>query len=295
MKKKVLIIGSANMDTTLYVKAFPKDGEAPFVKSKFIQPGGKGANQAVAAAKSGLVESNFVGAVGDDEDGKNIIKILKENGVKTSVKLSKEPTGSALIYVNDSSLNEIHISVGANKDVLANDLTDKMFENCNVVLLQNEIPETTNLKAMKMAHKNDAKVIFNPAPCRKISNDIYQYIDIFVVNEDEMEFYSGEKDVYEGAKKLLDLGLKKVLITLGEKGSILFEESLFYRVRAIKVKAIDTVAAGDTYIGYFASAISNNYTDFDAMKIATRASSITVSRKGSMVSIPFGKEVLAKK
>lgn len=289
---KVLVVGSLNMDYTLYIDRFPLPGETIVGKSRFIQPGGKGANQASAVAKSKLCETVFIGAVGNDNDGRCLLDTLNSIGVDTSnIKISSFETGNATINVDSSSENEITIIPGANNDILPTDLDESLFKDASFVILQNEIPMQTNIKAMKLASKFGVKVIYNPAPYREIDLDILKYADYFIPNEIELRNYSGKEDFDESVKVLLDKGVKNLIVTLGTKGSYFASRDASFKVNAYKVKAVDTVAAGDTYVGYFAASLASGKNEKDAMDIASKASSITVTRKGSIVSIPFGEEI----
>lgn len=290
---KVLVVGSLNMDYTLYIDKFPKEGETIFGLSRFIQPGGKGANQAAAIAKSGLCECIFKGSLGDDNDGKTFLKTLKEIGIDTShIKTSKKETGNATIIVDKRSENKIVILSGANGDLLENDIDEQLIASVDFVVLQNEIPQTTNELVMKLAHKHNVKVIYNPAPYRKINLETFKYVDYFIPNEVELKEYSGKENFDESIKHMLEIGVKNLIVTLGTKGSFFINKEKSFKIEAFKVKAIDTVAAGDTYVGYFTAGLASNKSIEEAMKFASKASSITVTRKGSIVSIPVGSEVI---
>lgn len=289
---KVLVVGSLNMDYTLYVSRFPLPGETLVGKSRFIQPGGKGANQASAIAKSKSCETIFIGAVGNDNDGRVLLETLNNIGVDTThIKISSFETGNATINVDSSSENEITIIPGANSDILPSDLDESLFKDASFVVLQNEIPAETNLAAMKLAYKYGVKVIYNPAPYRDIDLDILKYVDYFIPNEIELKNYSGKDDFFESVKTLLDKGVKNLIVTLGTKGSYFASRDTSFKVSAYKVKAVDTVAAGDTYVGYFVASLASGKTNLEAMDMASKASSITVTRKGSIVSIPFIEEI----
>lgn len=289
--KNILVVGSLNMDYTIYVNEFPKPSETLLGESRFIQPGGKGANQAVAVAKSGLANCIFRASKGNDADGDIITNALAKYGVKAILKQSEKETGNATIIVDKTSENKIIIVAGANGDLLAKDIDEKLIEQADYVVLQNEIPEQTNKKVMELAHKLGKVVIYNPAPFRNIDKSIFKYVDFFVPNEIELSQYSNEKDIKKGALKMIDLGVKNLIITLGTKGSMFFNKNENFTVDAFKVKAVDTVAAGDTFVGYFTSALASGLEIKEAMRLASKASSITVTRKGSIVSIPEGKEV----
>ena len=290
--KKVLVIGSVNMDYTVYSDSFPLPGETIFGTSRFIQPGGKGENQAIAIAKSHKVICHFIGAIGNDADGNEIKKVLSDNEVKAHLRIIDScETGNATIVVNKSSENEIIIIAGANGQLKPEDIDLDLLKECDYVVLQNEISTTCNEYVMKKAKEFGKMVIYNPAPYRELKEELFTYIDFFIPNQIEFANYSGTSDLCIGVKKLLSKGVKNVLVTLGTKGSVLFNENEKIEVQACKVKAIDTVAAGDTYVGYFVASLASGYSKKEAMEIASKASSITVTRKGSVVSIPKGEEV----
>lgn len=292
MKKKILLIGSLNMDYTIYTNSFPLEGETIFGKTRMVQPGGKGANQAAAVAKSGMAIANFIAARGDDSDGKQIESLLKELGINVHISAFKNvETGNATIVVDDNSENKIIIISGANALLTSELISENQIKECDYVVLQNEIPESTNAYVIKTAHKFGKTVVYNPAPFRKFNKELFQYIDFFIPNEIELAGYSETDNIQQGIKAMLDLGVKNLIVTLGSKGSIFANRNEVFQVDSFKTTAIDTVAAGDTYVGYFVSALSCGYSVKESMRIASKASSITVARKGSIVSIPFGEEL----
>ena len=289
--KRILVVGSANMDYTVYTPSFPLEGETVFGTSRFIQPGGKGENQAVAIAKANKTEVVFVAAIGKDKDGELIKKTLKEYKVDARlIELDDVETGNATVLVNDNSENKIVVVKGANGEIKTKDINLSLIDNCDYVVLQNEIPEEVNKFVILEAKKRQKVVIYNPAPFREVEADIWPLIDYFMPNKVELFKYTGEFDHISGAKKLLDKGVKNVIVTLGKEGSMLINKEKIIKVDACPAKAIDTVAAGDTYVGYFASSLASGYEVELAMKYASKASAITVSRKGSVISIPFGNE-----
>lgn len=293
--KNVLVIGSLNMDYTIYVNEFPLEGETIYGKSRFIQPGGKGENQAVAIANSHLVNCHMIGAIGQDSDGEQIQKVLSKYGVISHLLVKPESeTGNATITVNSSSENEIVIIAGANGELKPIDIDINLIKEADYIVLQNEIPSETNEFVMKLAHELGKVVVYNPAPYREVNDDVFQYVDFFVPNEVELSKYAKTESVEDGIKVMLNRGVKNILVTLGTKGSRLVNNTDDICVSCYKVKAIDTVAAGDTYVGYFVSSLASGNSLAKSMDIASKASSITVSRKGSVVSIPFGEEVYAK-
>ena len=281
--KKVLSIGSVNMDYTLYVDSFPLPGETIFGHTRYIQPGGKGENQIIAVSKSHKVEAYFIGAIGNDSDGREITKVLKENDVKAYLKTFDDTeTGNATIIVDGNSENKIIIIGGANQKLSPKDID---------VNLQNEISEECNEYVIRKAKEYNKVLIYNPAPFRPLKEELFPLIDYFIPNKIELFRYTNIDDPIKGAKEMLKRGVKNVLVTLGTSGSTLINNNEEIHVSAFKVNAIDTVAAGDTYVGYFASSLASGYSIKEAMTYASKASSITVTRKGSVISIPKGEEV----
>lgn len=293
--KNVLVVGSLNMDYTMYVDEFPLKGETIYGKSRFIQPGGKGENQAVAIAKSKKVICHMIGAIGNDNDGRDIQNVLNSNGVISHLitKIDSE-TGNATITVDSHSENEIIIIAGANGLLSPNDIDTKLIADADYIVLQNEIPQETNEFVAKLAHKLGKTVIYNPAPYRNVNSSFFAYVDFFVPNEVELSKYANEENIDKAIMTMLSQGVKNVLVTLGTKGSKLVNKDETIVQDCYKVKAIDTVAAGDTYVGYFVSSIAAGMSIKEAMDKASKASSITVSRKGSVISIPNGDEVYEK-
>lgn len=280
------------MDYTVYTPAFPLEGETVFGTSRFIQPGGKGENQAVAIAKANKAKVVFVAAIGKDKDGELIKKTLREYKVDARlIELDNTETGNATIIVNDNSENEIVVVKGANGEIKSSDIDLSLIDECDYVVLQNEIPEEVNKYVILEAKKRKKVTIYNPAPYRPVDEDIWPLIDYFMPNRVELFKYTGEEDYLCGAKKLLSKKVKNVIVTLGKEGSVLINNDETARVNACPAKAIDTVAAGDTYIGYFVSSLASGYSVEEAMKYASKASAITVSRKGSVISIPTGDEL----
>ena len=184
--KRVLVVGSVNMDYTVYTDSFPLPGETIFGSSRFIQPGGKGENQAIAIAKCNKVICDFIGAVGNDADGKAIQEVLKTNGVNAHLKvIDGVETGNATILVNKESENQIIIIAGANGLISPDDIDLNLIKQSDFVVLQNEIPEKTNEFIMKKAKEFGKIVVYNPAPYRKFNEELFGYIDYFTPNRIE--------------------------------------------------------------------------------------------------------------
>ena len=290
--KKILVVGSLNMDYTIYCEEFPKDGETIYGIKRIVQPGGKGANQAAAAAKSHLVPVTFISSRGNDNDGITIENMLKELGIAAKFKINEGvETGNATIDVNSHGENKIIIIAGANALLKPSDISKEDVINHDYVILQNEIPNETNEHVMRLAKENNKVVVYNPAPYREIKDELYSLVDYFVVNEVELMRYSGKEDIEEGIKILLSKGVKNLIVTLGTDGSMFVNNETRFKVAAHKVKAVDTVAAGDTYIGYFTAGLAKGKTTKEAMELASKASALTVTKQGSIISIPFGEEI----
>ena len=212
--KRVLVVGSVNMDYTVYTDSFPLPGETIFGCSRFVQPGGKGENQAIAIAKSNKVVCDFTGAIGNDADGKTIQEVLKTNGVNAHLKvIDGAETGNATIVVNKESENEIIIIAGANGLLKLEDIDLKLIEQADFVVLQNEIPEKTNEFIMKKAKEFGKIVVYNPAPYRKFNEELFGFIDYFTPNRIEFKNFTGTDNLKEGTNKLLSLGVKNVIVT----------------------------------------------------------------------------------
>lgn len=294
--KKALIIGSLNMDMSVRVKKLPKLGETVFSNELKYSCGGKGANQALASSKIGLA-TNFLGVVGNDDDGKKLILNLEENNIKTSVIIKKESiTGKAIIMVDENGNNNIVVVPGANYDFSLNDIDNNLeiIKNSDILIMQNEIPLEVTKKALKIGKEFNKITLFNVAPAVKLPKEIYEYVDYLIVNETEFE-YIFEVDVNLEDKiieKKKEFGISNLIITLGEKGSIVVnKDDRLLKFGIYKVKAIDSTAAGDSFIGAFASKIVNGENLEAAIRYASAVSAIVVTKKGAQESIPNNEEI----
>ncbi|AEG40745.1 ribokinase [Lactobacillus kefiranofaciens] len=299
--KKIVVIGSSNVDTTLHVKDFPKPGETINALDVTTAGGGKGANQAIAAAKSGA-ETYFISRVGEDSAGGFITHQLKSYGVDaTYVQTTMgSKTGHAYITLSEAGQNSIVIDHGANYELTVEDVkaASDLIQNWDCVIAQFETPIEVTLAAFKMAKKAGKITILNPAPAiDKIPAKLLGYTDIITPNETESAKITGipiknKSTLATNAEKLHLLGIKNVVITYGDKGAYVSTPDVEELVPAYKVEAADTTGAGDTFIGYLASNLNSDLTNFtEAAKTASRASSIAVQRLGAQPSIPTAKEV----
>ncbi|WVD69419.1 ribokinase [Orbus wheelerorum] len=299
MSKKLIVLGSINADHILNMKAFPKPGETLSGSHYQITYGGKGANQAVAASRSGA-NVQFIAAVGDDDIGKQICEQLKKDkiDIRSVQMITQEKTGVALIFVNEQGENQIGIYSGANAAVTPNylDAYQQDIINADAILMQLEIPIETIESAIKLAKAHRTEVIVNPAPAQLLADEILKNIDIITPNETEAKSLTGitvssEQDADLAAQFLHKKGIMTVIITLGSKGAWVSVNGFGKLIPAYKVDVIDTIAAGDTFVGMLMSALLNNKTLCQAVNYAHAAAAIAVTRVGAQSSIPWYDEV----
>ncbi|KRM83879.1 ribokinase [Liquorilactobacillus vini] len=300
---RITVVGSLNIDTTLQVNSFPLPGETVKALNKSSTAGGKGANQAVAAARSGA-KVYFIGKVGDDQQGKFLIEALKEEKIDvSSIKLEKRiGTGTANIILDKNGQNSIVVYGGANGHLDSLDINqeENKIINSDFIIAQFETPQKATKEVFKLAHKYGKKTILNPAPANRIDTELLGLTDIIIPNEFESSEITGIKvkdfkSMQENSRKFHNFGVKATIITLGNKGvfySFNDEEKV---VPAEKVSVIDTTAAGDTFIGAFGAKLNltmNNFTS--AIDYAQKASALTIQRLGAQVSIPTLLEIKNK-
>ena len=287
MKKKILVIGSIAIDTTIMSKSMPVAGTTTTAESYFTNVGGKGANQACASLFLGG-DVSFIGAIGKDANGELVRSFLKEQGLNARLIETDYPTGVAFITLDSKGENQILIIQGANTHVTKEDLDkhDDLFVKDGILLTQLESDPKEVQYSLKKAHEKGMMVIFNPAPVKEFDKEYFKYIDYIVPNEHEIQQLTGKADILEGAKYLLENGCKNVIVTLGENGSMLVNSGGICRVNAHKVKAIDTTAAGDSYLGALVTKLAIGEDIIKAMEFASLASSFTVTKKGAIIALP---------
>ncbi len=310
-KCDVLVIGSLNADLVVRAPYFPKPGETISGDDLQIIPGGKGANQAVAAAKQGASVA-MLGRVGSDSFGPFLLDSLKSNQVDvTHVQTDDAATGTATIIVDGNGQNSIVLSAGANGKVSPADVDSASALRPKLTLFQLEIPIPTVLYAAQHAHQSGNRVILNPAPAKPIPDELISLADFIIPNETELSLLTGMevKDIPsagQAAKALLTRGAKNVIVTLGSKGALLVSESQTTQVSAYKVGVVDTTAAGDAFIGGFASALleSDNLLSkpqeqdpalqiIEAIKYANACGALATTKFGAQPSLPTKDEVEA--
>ena len=297
--KKVLVIGSLNMDMTVKVEELPKLGETIFGNDFYESCGGKGANQAVAVSKLGM-KTEMIGMVGKDSQGEKLIQNLNKYGIiSDNVIKSDELTGRAIITVDKKGDNNIIVIPGSNFKITKEHIQAKqdVIASSDVVILQNEIPSETVEFSLLKAKELGKITIFNPAPARKLSGEVFKNTDYLILNETEMEEifeikFNDEEYTEKISIKKKEYGIKNIILTLGDKGSILFsEDNNIKKYDVYKVKAVDTTAAGDSFIGAFTMKICESGNPDEAIKYATAVSAIVVTRQGAQDSIPTREEI----
>lgn len=297
----IVIIGSVNMDLVLRVPRMPLPGET-LAGDKFMTiPGGKGANQAVACARLAAPGSSvaMVACVGDDAFGGQMRQSITACGIDDRYidEVAGEATGIASIMVDANAQNSIVIAAGANGrlDVERIERARPLIEQASIVLLQLEVPMETVIHSIELAHALGKTVVLNPAPAQALPRALLQKIDYLILNEIEAAMLAEEQseDIPLLAQKLHDLGARNVVVTLGEKGVYgSFADGQQRHLPARKVQAVDTTAAGDTFIGAFIGAIAQGRDQFDAIAYAQAAAALSVTRVGAQTSIPTRDEVV---
>lgn len=294
----ILVIGSSNTDLVVNVDSIPKPGQTVLGDSFFVNPGGKGANQAVGAARLGK-DVSFCCKTGEDDYGRSAKELFAKEGMDTSFVFSTpdHPSGVALIAVDRNGENSIVVASGANMDLRPEDI-DRIgsFSRFDIVLCQLEIPLQTVEYIAAKTRRDGAKFVLNPAPACKLPASLLSRVDILTPNETEAEIISGIKVVdtesaAAAARKIMETGVGQVIVTLGSKGALYCSDKEQVLVPAFKVNAVDTTAAGDIFNGALCVALSEGKEMVDAIRFASAASSISVTRKGAQASAPYRDEV----
>ena len=299
MSGKIVVIGSCNTDMVINTERLPRPGETIIGGSFFMNAGGKGANQAVAAARLGG-DVCFVAKVGNDHFGSHAIEQYKAEGIdvqQISID-SEQPSGVALIMVDNKGENCIAVASGANALLSPEEINraEEAIDNGDIALMQLETPIETVEYAASMAHSKGKKVILNPAPALPLPETLLKNLYMIIANETEAEFISGIRitdmeSVCRAADIIGDKGVENVVITLGSKGAFIKENGAYHKVPALKVKAVDATAAGDTFCGALCVALAEEKGILEAVEFANRCAAITVTRMGAQSSLPYRSEV----
>lgn len=282
---KVFVLGSINRDISIQTSRFPQVGETITGSGFFQTFGGKGSNQAIAAFRSGA-DVTFIGCVGNDAEGNSFISLLKREGMNTdNIKVVQGNTGTAIITLAESN-NTIIIYAGANNEITKEQISKGLerADEGDYLIMQFEIPLDKIIYASKMAKEKGMIVVINPAPCTYELRDFILNIDFLIPNETEYEILKGN------SRNQINL-IPNLIVTMGKDGSQYIGNKGHFIISSLKVNAIDTTAAGDTYVGYLIGSLSKGMSLKDSMKRATKASSITITRLGAIPSIPYKSEI----
>lgn len=299
MKPSILVIGSSNTDMVIKTASLPAPGETILGGKFLMTPGGKGANQAVAAARLGGAVT-FICKTGNDIFGKQAVELFNKEGIDTTSIFEdpENPSGIALINVDDNGENCIAVASGANAYLTVENilLAAHCIEKANIVLMQLEIPIETVEYVASVAASLGKKVILNPAPVCTLGEDLLQCVSIITPNETEAFMLTGVKVTDEitardAAINLHEKGIATVIITLGAKGALVLHENIFSLVKVPEVKALDTTAAGDVFNGALAVALSENKAMIESVEFACKAAAISVTRMGAQASAPYHHEL----
>ncbi|UXU50181.1 ribokinase [Staphylococcus arlettae] len=296
MTNKVVIIGSTNVDKIINVARFAKPGETLHVdNAQKIYGGGKGANQALATARSNA-QTTFISKIGSDGDANFMLEDFQAAQMNTDYIITTDEveTGQAFITIDEAGQNTILVYGGANMTLNEQDVeqAEAAIANADYIIAQLEVPVPAIIKAFTIARQHDVTTILNPAPASELSKALLQLTDIIIPNESEAELLSGipvtDRDsMHKNADYFLSLGMQVVLITLGEQGTYYATKEDANLIPAVKVHAVDTTAAGDTFIGAFASRLNmENFNIEEAITYANKAASIAVQTEGAQKSIP---------
>jgi ribokinase len=309
MTRSIVIIGSVNMDVIVQVPRFPGEGETLHASSLATGPGGKGANQAVACARtsggSARGAVHMVGCVGDDAHGDALRRVLEHDGVDTShVRTQPGPSGTAFVFVEPDGHNRIVIVTGANAALREADIDAcaALFASQPVVLLQLEVPLATVMHAAATAHARGCTVVLNPSPMIDIPERLWRSVDVVVANEVETRQLTGidvatADQAQDAARALLAKGPSLAVVTLGADGVVALGSATrsgvieHHRIPARRVQALDTTAAGDTFTGAFCAALAAGRPIAAALQRGVDAAAICVTRRGAMSSVPYAAEV----
>lgn len=295
MKQRIIVLGSSNTDFVIKADHLPQKGETIIGGNFFMNPGGKGANQAVAASRLGG-RVTLISKIGTDLFGKALLKVFEEEGINTAFVFTdtEHATGIALITVDKNGDNCIVVSSGANAILLPADLRDaaEAINEFSLVLMQLETPLETVEYVAAAAYKKGARIILNPAPSKPLTDSLLSTIFILTPNRKEAEYLSGIaitgiESAAAAARKIASRGAHSVMITLGADGVLVLSEDEIVHIPAIKVDAIDTTAAGDVFNGALAVCLSEGKTVLEAAKYACKAAAISVTRMGAQSSAPY--------
>ena len=296
----ISVLGIFVADISFSGPKIPSVGETILGNKYNVGPGGKGCNQAIAIARLGG-KVNFISKIGKDSYGELALNTLKKNNINIEniIQDEKLQTGVAGILIDkNSGKNAINVIVGAPSSLTINEIDKQIniIKSSKIFLTQLEVPKDITLHCLKIAKENGCITILNPAPASEISNEFYNHIDYFTPNETEAEFYTGikitnEQEAKQAAEKLLNLGIKKVIITLGEKGLFYTDGKEEIYLKASSVKAIDTTGAGDAFNGGLAFGLSKDKPINECLELANKVAGVSTTKLGAGDAMPFLKDI----
>ena len=296
----ISVLGIFVADISFSGPKIPSVGETILGNKYNVGPGGKGCNQAIVIARLGG-KVNFISKIGKDSYGELALNTLKKNNINIEniIQDEKLQTGVAGILVDkNSGKNAINVIVGAPSSLKVSEIEKQinLIKSSKIFLTQLEVPKDVTLHCLKIAKENGCITILNPAPASEISKEFYNYIDFFTPNETEAEFYTGikitnEQEAKQAAEKLLNLGIKKVIITLGEKGLFYTDGKEEIYLKASSVKAIDTTGAGDAFNGGLAFGLSKDKPINECLELANKVAGISTTKLGAGDAMPFLKDI----
>lgn len=295
----IVVIGSSNTDMVIKTTRLPHPGETILGGDFFMNAGGKGANQAVAAARLGGNVA-FLAKVGDDIFGEQSRVFFQAEGLDTSYILTdeKQPSGVALIFVDGNGENCIVVAPGANNSLKPADISKNkdLVASASVILVQLEIPLETVEYITSLAVEEGVTLVLNPAPACELNEELLKRVNVITPNQKEAGMLTGievidSKSAQSAALALHQKGIETVIITLGSEGALLFHENEFANIKSPIVEAVDTTAAGDVFNGALVVAMSEGMKMTDAVQFACRAAAISVTRLGAQASAPYRKEI----
>ena len=297
---EITVLGIFVADISFSGPKIPSIGETILGKKYNVGPGGKGCNQAIAIARLGG-NTNFISKIGKDAYGELALKTLEKNKISTEniIQDGSQQTGVAGILVDQNTgKNAINVIVGAPSSLQISEIEKKidLIKRSKIFLTQLEVPKDVTLHCLKTAKENGCTTILNPAPASEISNEFYNNIDFFTPNETEAEFYTGikitnDQEAKQAADKLINLGIKKVIITLGEKGLFYSDGKEEIYLKAEAVKAIDTTGAGDAFNGGLAYGLSKEKPIKECLKLANKVAGISTTKLGAGDAMPFSSDI----
>ncbi len=299
MTSSIVVIGSSNTDMVIHSHHIPKPGETILGGKFFMNAGGKGANQAVAAARLGGHVA-FICKIGQDIFGEQAKAGFEKEGINTDFMQidSVNPSGVALITVDHKGENSIVVAQGSNGTLSVDDVQEGLnhHTNASCLLIQLEIPMATVVFATEFAARNKIKVILNPAPAATLPDSLFPFIDFITPNEIEAEMLTGitvndEISAEQAARQLEGKGVKTVIITRGVEGALLLHEGEVHQIPVVPVTPVDTTAAGDVFNGALAVSLSEGNPVKDAVAFACRAAALSVTRMGAQTSAPYRNEL----